>query len=587
MSEERAKVLQMLADGKISVDEAERLLKALGAEDPPRRGGKWPRVKWPRFPNLEGHVAVEWEDLEDDVRDGFQRARRTVRASMPGVRRTVREAMPDVDNLVDEAFAAIPDLGEALHDVGRTISEAFSEREDAEDDREYAFTVEHSLSDEAPLSAGERLVLRNPRGSIQVRTWDREEVQVELRVVASAHTEETAKSHSRRVGLGLNRNEGALRVQATGTGSVDEEPCRVSCHFVLRVHPKVTVDLRNAHGQVDVAGLQADARVDARHGRTTLHGIGGDTVLKQRHGEADLRKLGGGLTLDAQHSNVGVKSVGAAATLRLQHSPARVRGVGGSLELSSGHGPVSVRRVGGEARLRLRHSPLEAEALGAGLSADGSHSPMAVARVGGDVQLTTSHGPVKLTEVGRDAVVRASHSPVAASAVGGKLVLRGARSPLKASAVGGGAMVRSDRGPVELREVAGGVALRSGGGRTLLENPGSEVTVQSQRGDVEIRWNRPVDSPCTVQCSRGSVYLGVPRDSSLEVLGRVERGRAATDLPLEVAADGRGGHTVSGRLGSGEAAMQVEVDRGHLSLMAAPEGAGEEEAEAAAAGESR
>jgi hypothetical protein len=212
---------------------------------------------------------------------------------------------------------------------------------------------------------------------------------------------------------------------------------------------------------------------------------------------------------------------------------------------------------------------------------------MAVARVGGDVQLTTSHGPVKLTEVGRDAVVRASHSPVAASAVGGKLVLRGARSPLKASAVGGGAMVRSDRGPVELREVAGGVALRSGGGRTLLENPGSAVTVQSQRGDVEIRWNRPVDSPCTVQCSRGSVYLGVARDSSLEVLGRVERGRAATDLPLEVAADGRGGHTVSGRLGSGEAAMQVEVDRGHLSLMAAPEGAGEEEAEAAAAGENR
>ena len=587
MSEERAKVLQMLADGKISVEEAERLLKALGGEDPPREGGKWPRVEWGKVGDFGSQVAVELEDLEAEVRDGFQRARRTVRASMPGVRRTVRDAIPDVDSLVDEALAAIPELGEALNDVGRTISEAFSESSDEEDDRDYAFDIEHSLSDEAPLAAGERLVVRNHRGSMQVRTWDREEVQVELRVAASAHSEETATTRARRVGLGLDRSEGVLRVQATGTGSAGEEPGRVTCHFVLRVHPKVEVDLRNAHGGVEVAGLQADARVDARHGRTTLSGIGGDTVLRQRHGEADLRKLGGSLTLDAQHSKVGVRSVGAAATLRLQHSPAKVRRVDGALELSSGHGAVSVRRVAGEARLRLRHSPLEAESLGAGLSVDGSHSPMAVARVAGDVQLTTSHGPVKLGEVGRDAVVRASHSPVAVSAVGGRIVLRGSRSPLKAAAVGGGAMVRSDRGPVELREVAGRVALRSGGGRTLLLDPGSEVAVRSQRGDVEIRWQRPVESPCTVQCSRGSVHLAVPRDSSLEVLGRVERGRAATDLPLEVAADGRGGHTVSGDLGAGGTPLQIEVDRGHMSLMAAPEGAAEEEAEAASAGESR
>ena len=583
MSEERVKVLQMLSDGKISVEEAERLLKALGNGDPPRRR----RRKWSRVADLGDRMAVELEDMEAEVRDGFQRAQRTVRASMPGVRRTVRDAIPDVDGLVDEAFAAMPDIGEALQDMGRSISDAFSESSDGEEDREYAFDAEHSLSDEAPLAAGERLVARNPGGSIQVRTWDREEARVELRVVASAHSEETAKARARRVGLGLDRAGGTLRIQATGTASIDEEPGRVRCHFVLRVHPKVSVDLRNAHGAVDVASIEADARVDARHGRATLQDIGGDTVIRQRHGEADLRKIGGGLTLDAHHSKVGVKAVAGAATLRLQHSPARVRRVGGDLELSSGHGPVSLRRVAGGARLRLRHSPLEAEAVGGDLSADGSHSPMTVSGVGQDLQLTTSHGPVTLGDIGRGAVVRASHSPVTASAVGGKIVLRGSRSPLKASAVGGGATVRSDHGPVELSAVAGSVALRSGGGRALLRNPGSEVTVQSRRGDVEIHWDRPVESPCAVQCSRGSVHLAVPSGSSLEVLGHVERGRAATDLPLEVAANSRGGHTVSGRLGAGAEPLQIEVDRGHLSIMAAAEAAAEEEAATAAPGEER
>ena len=571
MSEERARVLRMLEEGKISVEEAERLLKALGNGDPPPKRGKWPRVEWAQVGDLGERVAVELEDLEGEVRDQFDRARRTVRASMPGVRRAVRDAIPDVDNLVDEAFAAMPDLGEALHDMGRSITDAFNEAGNGDDDREYAFTVEHNLSEQVPLSPGERLVLRNHRGSIQVRTWHRDEARVELRTVTGAHDEETAKSSARRVGLSVDRAEGHLRVEAQGSGSVNEGPARVTCHFVVRVHPKVSVDLRNARGEVDVAGLEAEAAVDASHGPTTLEGIRGDTVLRQRHGKADVRQLGGGLNLDARHSKVSVRSVEGSATLRLQHSPAKVRRVAGSLELSNAHAPVSIRRVRGDARVRVRHGPLEAEALGAGLSADGSHSPMTISGVGQELQLTTSHGPAKLSDVGGGAVVRASHSPVAVSAVGGQLVLRASRSPVKARAVGGEAMVRSDHAPVELREVAGRVALRSGGGRALLRNPGSEVTVHSQRGDVEIRWERPVESPCTLQCSRGSVHLRVPRESSLEVLGHVERGRAATDLPLEVAATSRGGHTVSGHLGAGGSQLQIEVDRGHLSLMASGE----------------
>ena len=40
MSEESKKILEMLAEGKISVDEAERLLKALGSTDAPKKKHK-------------------------------------------------------------------------------------------------------------------------------------------------------------------------------------------------------------------------------------------------------------------------------------------------------------------------------------------------------------------------------------------------------------------------------------------------------------------------------------------------------------------------------------------------------------------
>ena len=496
----------------------------------------------------------------------------TVRASMPGVRRAVRDTIPDVDNLVDEALAAMPDVGEALHEMGRTISDAFHEAGNGDDDREYAFTVEHNLSDQVPLSPGERLVLRNHRGSIQVRTWHRDEARVELRTVTGAHDEETAKNDARRVGLGVDRSEGVLRVEAQGSGSVNEGPGRGDlslrpCECTRRCRwTCATPAARSTSPASRPMPPSTPATAPRRWKASAATPSSGSAT-----GRRTCASWGGGLNLEARHSKVNVRSVEGSATLRLQHSPAKVRRVVGSLELSGAHGPVSIRRVSGDARLRVRHGPLEAEGLGAGLSVDGSHSPMKISGVGQELQLTTSHGPVKLSDVGGGAVVRASHSPVAVSAVGGQLVLRASRSPVKARAVGGEAMVRSDHAPVELREVAGRVALRCGGGRALLRSPGSEVTVHSQRGDVEIRWEQPVESPCTVQCSRGSVHLRVPRESSLEVLGHVERGRAATDLPLEVAATSRGGHTVSGHLGASGSQLQIEVDRGHLSLMAAPE----------------
>jgi len=51
MSEERRRILQMLADGKIKVEEAERLLKSVGEEPPVKtmEADSGPKVKTPKF----------------------------------------------------------------------------------------------------------------------------------------------------------------------------------------------------------------------------------------------------------------------------------------------------------------------------------------------------------------------------------------------------------------------------------------------------------------------------------------------------------------------------------------------------------
>ncbi|HET8658778.1 MAG TPA: hypothetical protein VFM55_07240 [Micromonosporaceae bacterium] len=66
MNEQRRQILQMLADGKITADEAERLIDALERELPESPPGATPRLKArPRYLR----VVVNWED-DDSGGDG-------------------------------------------------------------------------------------------------------------------------------------------------------------------------------------------------------------------------------------------------------------------------------------------------------------------------------------------------------------------------------------------------------------------------------------------------------------------------------------------------------------------------------------
>ena len=73
MSAERRKVLEMLSDGKITVDEAEKLLRALaGPEVPDRQADTkaWP----PQFDGFFSEMKDVIGDMDHDLRSTFSRA---------------------------------------------------------------------------------------------------------------------------------------------------------------------------------------------------------------------------------------------------------------------------------------------------------------------------------------------------------------------------------------------------------------------------------------------------------------------------------------------------------------------------------
>ena len=90
MKEERMKVLEMLQDGKITAEDAMKLLDALGdtAEEPQtrqrRRNGSRQRQRRRR--------RTGGADIQVEVQERIREAQDTLREAMPKARRAVREA---------------------------------------------------------------------------------------------------------------------------------------------------------------------------------------------------------------------------------------------------------------------------------------------------------------------------------------------------------------------------------------------------------------------------------------------------------------------------------------------------------------
>jgi len=108
--------------------------------------------------------------------------------------------------------------------------------------------------------------------------------------------------------------------------------------------------------------------------------------------------------------------------------------------------------------------------------------------------------------------------------------------------------------------------VRSSRGDVLIEGPSGEVLAENTRASIAVHPDAPVQEAYTISNERGNVEIVLPEGSNLEVQGFVRRGRVDTNLPLAVSANGQNGQSVSGQVGEGGKALQVEVNGGNLRL---------------------
>ena len=344
MKEERMKVLEMIQDGKITAEDAMKLLEALGdtAEEP--RGetegeGFKPSRTRQRRRNESRQRQRRRRRGGADIQVEVQKR---IREAMPKARRAVREAMPNVNRIVREATRSIPDVGEIVQEAMQTASEAISQW--AEDgDRRYPEKAVRQFVETTPIQVSDRLSVRTPRGHVISKIWDRDEVKIDATISVGGTDEEAVNAYAEQIDIQIRRESGVVKVQPNVPKRKKGDPIRsVRINFELHHPEKVDLNVRARHGNITLPKIDGAANLNNNRGKTILEGASGNISIKQNRGDVAVQHVGGDFTARNNRGSIKIGRVDRNAVVQNNGGATYLANIAGTTTVHNNRGAIEI-----------------------------------------------------------------------------------------------------------------------------------------------------------------------------------------------------------------------------------------------------
>lgn len=322
MKEERMKILEMIQDGKITAEDAVKLLDALGdtAEEP------------------------QGEDRQRRRNESRQRQRRRRRGGADiqvEVQKRIREAMPKARRAVREATRSIPDVGEIVQEALQTASEAFSQW--TEDRRQHPEKAVRQFVETTPIQVSDRLSVQTPRGHVTSKIWDRDEVQIDATISVWGTDEEAVNAYAEQIDVQIQRESGVVKVRPHVPKREKGDPIRsVRIDFELRHPEKVDLNVRARRGNITLPKIDGAANLNNNRGKTILEGASGNISIKQNRGDVAVQHVGGDFTAQNNRGSIRAGRVGGRAVVKNNRGTTRLENIVGVTTVHTNRGAVEI-----------------------------------------------------------------------------------------------------------------------------------------------------------------------------------------------------------------------------------------------------
>jgi hypothetical protein len=179
------------------------------------------------------------------------------------------------------------------------------------------------------------------------------------------------------------------------------------------------------------------------------------------------------------------------------------------------------------------------------------------------VQVNAVDGVTSASGLGGDTNLNQIKGEVSAEHVKGALKLANRQGAVRVSDCAGPVEASAQYGDLRIERVFGRVTAQNAEGRTIIESPGGDVSARNTGGDVRLLSLEPVKGNMDLHVDKGHLSILIAPESSAALTVRAGQGRVQSNIPLSGSIGGER-QEFTGRLGDGQYTVLLEAEGGDI-----------------------
>ncbi len=264
--------------------------------------------------------------------------------------------------------------------------------------------VENNIERSFQVAPSGRLMVDTDRGSIEVRTADRDYVDVEIERKVKRGGKWSVEEVLEDFAITFNHGDGEVAIRAKydrkNLWQWNRERNRLRIKFLITVPQRYNVDLKTSGGGISVEDLEGEVRGQTSGGGLRFGKIkgpvwgrtsGGSIKLEGTQGDADVKTSGGGITIGNVEGAVQAITSGGSIRIDKATGSVNVKTSGGSITVKEVMGDITAKTSGGSIKTYISRQPEEDCSLE---TSGGSVTAYLVEDIAVDVDARTSGGHV-------------------------------------------------------------------------------------------------------------------------------------------------------------------------------------------------
>lgn len=265
------------------------------------------------------------------------------------------------------------------------------------------------------VNGSDKVILNNQYGTLNIRTWNKNEVRLDVVVYGSPELE--AHQLSDMVVINSLKKDGAVLLETRLTGGKRKSGKKIRVEFHVYMPETNSLMLSHQYGDVKMGDFKGSVVARLQYGNFTAGALrGSNNDLAISYGSTVIRNIGnakisqeygdgltigtaGTLSLNAAYAAVKINTITDKAVIKQEYGAGLTIGSVGQLDLDAAYADVQIGSIRGAAKIYHQYSDLNIGTAN-GLYLDAQYSNVNIDRLNDNAKLYVQYNKLSIGEVG-------------------------------------------------------------------------------------------------------------------------------------------------------------------------------------------